>query len=180
MARVIDLSRPIYNDMEVYPGDPAVKVRVVHSLAREGWVLRELVMGSHTGTHVDAFSHMHQEGKTLDEIPLSCFFGKARVVTPGQDLPRGVGLIFAAGRADTGLLDRISAAGPPFVGVGRRGYEFFTVELERQLLARAIVTYSGLVNVDKLPRDAEFMFYGFPLKIQEGDGSPVRAVAVVG
>ena len=170
--RVIDLTRPIQSGMEVYPGDPEVVVEVVHTYESNTWVLRKLTMGSHTGTHVDAFSHMHKDGETLEEIPLERFFGKARLVFPNQPLPARMGLIF---REEVGLdrLAAILAAQPPFVGGP------ITAELERALLKNEIVTFTGLINVDQLPADKEFMFYGFPLRIKDGDGSPVRAVAII-
>ena len=46
------------------------------------------------------------------------------------------------------------------------------VDLERKLLQSGILTITDLVNMDKLPEDKEFMFYGVPLKIKDGDGSP--------
>ncbi|WP_254611184.1 cyclase family protein [Paenibacillus sp. JMULE4] len=60
--RVIDLSETIMDGMTVYPGDPEVKVEVVHTREEHTWELRQLTLGTHTGTHVDAFSHMHQGG----------------------------------------------------------------------------------------------------------------------
>lgn len=44
-------------------------------------------MGSHTGTHVDAYSHMHKGKETLDEIPLERFFGKALRIKLGDGFP---------------------------------------------------------------------------------------------
>jgi len=37
-------------------------------------------MGSHQGTHVDAMSHFVEGGKMVDEMPLTWFYGPARVV----------------------------------------------------------------------------------------------------
>ena len=37
----------------------------------------------------------------------------------------------------------------------------------------------NLCNLNKLLKD-EFMFFGFPLKIRKGSGSPIRAVAIIG
>jgi kynurenine formamidase len=39
--------------------------------------------------------------------------------------------------------------------------------------------FEWLVNLDKLVGKGEFMFYGVPLKLKNGSGSPVRAFAVV-
>ncbi|MFC3773670.1 cyclase family protein [Paenibacillus sp. GCM10012303] len=171
--RVIDLSIPITDGMPVYPGDPEVKVKVAHTYERHNWELRQLSMGSHTGTHVDAPSHMHPGAATLDELPLERFFGTSRVVRIEDPAwPEGRGLFFAE---TVGLecLDRFAALQPPFVG-GE-----LSEELERALLAIGIVTYTGLQGLERLPVGTDFMFYGFPLRIAGGDGSPVRAVAVV-
>ncbi|HJZ39156.1 MAG TPA: cyclase family protein [Bacteroidales bacterium] len=50
--------------------------------------------------------------------------------------------------------------------------------VHRILLSQGMVLIENLVNVDSLP-ELGFTFYCFPLKIKEGDGSPVRAVAAV-
>ncbi|WP_274649536.1 cyclase family protein [Paenibacillus humicola] len=169
---VIDLSFPIADGMPVYPGDPEVKVKVAHTYERQTWELRELSMGSHTGTHVDAPSHMHPGAATLDELPLERFFGKSRAVRiddPAWPECRGLFFTEAAGLE---CFDRLAALRPPFVG-GE-----LSEELERSLLGINIVTYTGLQGLDRLPVNTNFMFYGFPLRIAGGDGSPVRAVAV--
>lgn len=171
--KVIDLSLPIAEGMSVYPGDPEVKVKIAHTYDSHTWELRELTMGSHTGTHVDAPSHMHPGGATLDELPPERFFGITRAVSVDQpNWPEDKGLLFPD---EVGLecVDRIVASQPLFVG-GE-----LTEELERALLSHGIITYTRLQGLDQLPLDTDFMFYGFPLRIAGGDGSPVRAVAVV-
>jgi kynurenine formamidase len=45
---------------------------------------------------------------------------------------------------------------------------------------RGITHYEWLVNLEELIGKGEFMFYGPPLKIDNGSGSPVRAWAVLG
>ncbi len=169
--KVIDLSASIYTNMDVYEGDPRVKIDIVHTYEKNSWELRELKMGSHTGTHVDAFSHMHKNMATLDEIPIERFFGRARLVKPSQDFPENIGLFF---REEVGveLLEKIISSNPGFVGGD------IEEELERELLAREIITYTGLVNLDLIAINKDFTFYGLPLKIESGDGSPVRALAI--
>jgi len=39
--------------------------------------------------------------------------------------------------------------------------------------------YEWLVNLEELVGQGEFMFYGIPLRIRRGSGSPVRAMAVI-
>lgn len=45
------------------------------------------------------------------------------------------------------------------------------------LCEKEIPSIYSLVNTDKLPK--QFIFSAFPLKIKDGDGSPVRAVAII-
>ncbi len=170
--RIIDLSMPLYTGMEVFPGDPKVKIEVVHTYESKTWELRNLQLGSHTGTHVDAFSHMIQGEESIDKIPLENFMGKAQLVNINEAWPKNLGLLFAQ-KIGIQELETILEANPRFVGGN------LTEELERELLKEKIITYTGLVHLDLLPRGRQFMFYGFPLKIRDGDGSPVRAVAVL-
>ena len=170
--KIIDLSLSLETNMNIFPGDPTVKIEVVQSYEENSWELRNLSLGTHTGTHVDAFSHMHKGKESLDDIPLDRFFGKAKVVNNSQNWPPNIGLLFIQ---EIGIekLEKIIISNPGFVG-GK-----ITEELERALLAKNIITYTGLINLELIPEDIEFMFYGLPLKIKSGDGSPVRAIAVI-
>ena len=170
---VIDLSKSLSTGMEIYPGDPEVDISVAQDLSETGWEVRRLAMGSHTGTHVDAFSHSASGGSSLDHIPLHRFAGEARRIRPDQPLPQDVGMIFDH-HIPVQREGEILAARPPFIGgLG------LDEDIERRLLAAGILTFDGLTNLDALPLDAPFTFCGFPLKIAEGDGSPIRAVALV-
>lgn len=169
---VIDLTKPLYTGMPVFPGDPEVEIETVHTQEKEGWELRTVKFGSHTGTHVDAFSHMHKGKATLDEIPLERFCGDAQVVQLGQEWPVGLGLFFKE-TVGVECLDKILAAKPRFVGGD------LSEELEHALLEEEIITYTDLINLNRLPLHTTFTFFGLPLKIKEGDGSPVRAVAIL-
>jgi len=170
--KIIDLSLTIYNGMQTFPGDPEVCINVVHNYQEHTWQLRNLSFGSHTGTHVDAFSHMDPQGGTLDQISLEHFFGRAVAVERIDVLPVLTGLIFIK---DIGIeaLNAILSAKPPFVG------GLISQKLERKLLENKIVTYTNLTNLELLPVNKEFLFSGLPLKIKDGDGSPVRAVAIL-
>ncbi len=169
---VLDLSQPIYAGMEVYPGDPEVRITVDHSYGTHGWLLRRITFGSHTGTHVDASSHMDPDGLTLSDLPPDRFFGEAVLTKAGEEFPEGIGLLFL-GEIGLGNLEEILAARPRFVGGA------MDEKLERELLRAGVVTYTGLVNLERLPRDRRFTFFGLPLPLRDGDGSPVRAVALI-
>ena len=175
--KIIDLTQTLYDKMPVYPGDPAVRIKQVHKLKKEGWRLRYLQFSSHVGTHVDAFSHMDVNGQALDEMPLIKFMGSAMRVALNSRWPEKIGLAFVKIKLDLVLFPKIKATQPPFILVNQDCE--FPVELERRLLQNKIVTITDLVNLEKLPTGKKFMFYGLPLKIKDGDGSPIRAVAVI-
>jgi kynurenine formamidase len=46
------------------------------------------------------------------------------------------------------------------------------------LLSHGLILIENLVNLESLPKQ-EFTFSCLPLKIKNGDGSPVRAVGIV-
>ncbi|MBX2860660.1 MAG: cyclase family protein [Vampirovibrio sp.] len=80
-----DVTLPIEDGMIVWPGDPPVQVRCALDVASgDPATVRQLTMGSHTGTHVDAFSHFKTNGQTLDAMELSVYIGKALMI----DLPK--------------------------------------------------------------------------------------------
>lgn len=170
--KVIDLSRPLYSGMAIYPGDPEVNIDLVHTHEENGWELRKLNLGTHTGTHVDAFSHMHKEKASLDEISIENFFGEAQVVWVEKDWPKNKGLFFTE-KIDMAYFGKLIDAHPKFVG-GE-----LTEELERALLKEEIITYTDLIHLESIPKHTTFTFYGLPLNIQNGDGSPVRAIAIL-
>ncbi len=169
---IIDLTKAIKSGMEIYPSDPEVSIDIVKTIEEDGWELRNMNFGTHTGTHVDAFSHMLKGGKSIDDMPLNSFFGPAKKVSNNSILPRNIGLIFE-GEIDINSFKKIVNANPKFVA-GK-----IDENLQKELLKMEIITYTDLINIEKLPTDKEFMFYGIPLKISEGDGSPVRAFAIV-
>jgi arylformamidase len=63
--------------MPVFPGTKPPQLIPVHTVASSGFAEKLLSMYSHTGTHMDAPSHMLDQGRTLDTYPVSYFYGKA-------------------------------------------------------------------------------------------------------
>jgi arylformamidase len=62
-----------------WPGDPPVIIDAEKTIARDGFAVSSICMGSHTGTHVDAPRHLLEEGDSIERIPLDTFIGKAFV-----------------------------------------------------------------------------------------------------
>src|SRR2546427_9967696 len=81
--------------MTVYRGNPAVRIRPVMTLEKDGVRVSELRLGSHTGTHVDPPGHFINGGKGIDRVDLERFIGPAWAA----DLRREKGGIGAVDRA---------------------------------------------------------------------------------
>ena len=179
--KIIDLTQTIYEGMPVFPGDPAVKIEKVQTIDIEGWDLQTLLLSSHLGTHVNMPSHMIKDGKTLDNFSIDKFCGKAvifngkLIIDNGKWTGEPKGVIFREQNIDDRLANLIIERKPLFVGLAEN--HEFDIEIEKKLLEHEIISFENLANCEQLPD--EFTFYGLPLKIKEGNGSPVRAIAII-
>jgi kynurenine formamidase len=85
MLEIIDLSQEIFTGMPVFPGLPEVAISV--HVSHEQWdgitdsnivspAVNRLELGEHTGTHVDAISHMARQyrDQSIDRMPLTMFY----------------------------------------------------------------------------------------------------------
>jgi kynurenine formamidase len=78
--RFIDLTHPLRDGLPGFPSDPQLRVEPYLTMQRTSCNLSRISMGSHQGTHVDAMWHFVADGKRIDEMPLSWFYGPARVI----------------------------------------------------------------------------------------------------
>jgi len=80
MPAHVDLTQPIEDGMQTYPGDPAVSVTDHATHAADGYHVESLSCGSHTGTHIDAPRHTEPDGDPLSAFSLDRFvFDAVRV-----------------------------------------------------------------------------------------------------
>ncbi|HEY6237808.1 MAG TPA: cyclase family protein [Thermoplasmata archaeon] len=204
--RSIDISTPISEGMAVFPGDPPVRVRRTHSVARgDPYNLSSLEMGSHTGTHVDPPSHFLDGGATADELDLSVLNGPCRVVeTSGTSTLVGAREVAEIPEVAERVLWKTSnssrwARGEAFFA----DYVSLDVGAAEALLARRV----RLVGIDALSIESDptgkypvhhrllgagtlileglrldgvpaglYELRCLPLRLQGGDGGPARAV----
>lgn len=75
--RIIDITRPLSDKTVSYPGDKPPQF-----LQRDAglYLISDLVMNSHSGTHIDAPVHYLKTGDTIDTIPLDHLIGPCRVI----------------------------------------------------------------------------------------------------
>jgi kynurenine formamidase/ketosteroid isomerase-like protein len=102
----IDLSVPLGSGMPVYPGDPDVRISPALTVGTDGANVLSLVLGSHSGTHVDAPLHVNDAWAPLDSMPTAQFDGPVELADVRDAGPGGV---ITAGRL-SGL--RRAATGP--------------------------------------------------------------------
>jgi kynurenine formamidase len=88
IRRIVDLSVPVGPGTPVYPGDPVPRSQVHSTIARDGFNLLRLDLGSQTGTHVDAPYHFAEDGARVDELDLALFAGPGVVVDVRGLAPR--------------------------------------------------------------------------------------------
>ncbi|MDO5028028.1 MAG: cyclase family protein [Bacillota bacterium] len=169
--KIIDLGKELYQGMEVFPGDPDFEIGEIHTIDSHGWNLSTIKIGLHTGSHLDAPYHMDPKGKTIDQIPLTNTVCQALKTKNLDKVKENLGLIIDF-PLDQDQVEKLLKLRPSFVGGD------LDQEVERRLLQAGIITYTDLENIDLLPYDQIFLFVGQPLKIRNGDGSPVRPLAI--
>ena len=77
--KIYDISQEVFS-CQVYTGDPAPEKQVLSSIEKgDLYNLTAFSMCAHNGTHIDAPFHFIRDGKTVDEICLDAFVGKAYV-----------------------------------------------------------------------------------------------------
>lgn len=208
MARVpklLDVSVPLADGIPVYPGNPAFELHPIKRIAEGGSSNNSrLVMGTHSGTHVDAPRHFFDGAAGVDELPLNLLLGRARVV----EIQRRGGIsaadLEAAGlREDIRVLFRTSNSAlwnaPSFhedythltesgarylveQGVKVVGVDYLSVEqfkkpgapAHRTLLSAGVIIIEGLNLSDAEP--GMYEMYCLPLRIPGADGAPARVV----
>jgi len=79
---IIDLTMPLQEGMQTFPTHwhPFVEITQLGRHGIENRETRKLILGTHTGTHIDAPRHFISGGATVDEIPLEQLVGPASVL----------------------------------------------------------------------------------------------------
>jgi arylformamidase len=79
-AKIIDLTQLLNEKITVYPDTAPPTFNVTSTVDKDGYREHQISMLSHSGTHVDAPSHILQHGRSLDQFPLDKFIGRAVVI----------------------------------------------------------------------------------------------------
>lgn len=192
---IIDISLPIGPDTPVWPGDPPVLVEPVARIeAGDPADVSRLVLGTHTGTHVDPPAHFVPGTATVDALPLDVLVGPA-VVAPfpvgpidpvaleSRSLPEGTTRVLLQTAGDAGALTPDGARWLVERGVRLVGADTLSIEpasddypVHRILLGAGVVIVEGLDLSAVVP--GAYQLVCLPLRIVGGDGAPARAVLI--
>jgi len=205
---IIDVSRPIFTGMPIYPRNPPVEIAPAKSIARgDSSNVSLLTLGSHTGTHVDAPLHMSEGAAGVDAVPLDAMIGPAVVI----DIPDDVRAIGAAELRDrigshTRVLLR-SRNSARFASTGKFEEDFTylapdgaSLLVERKVVlvgvdALSVEQYhaghhrshdtllqAGVAIIEGLALEnvaaGEYQLVCLPLRIRGCDGAPARVVLI--
>jgi len=131
--------------MPVWPGDSEPQFREKTSVEETGYSVHAMLLSDHTGTHLDAPSHVIQGGTTLDGIPLETLIGRAALldltakgakdVINREDIEQWADRLEPGGRVlvKTGWDRRFNS--PAFY----EDFPCFTLEAARYLVSRRII-----------------------------------------
>ncbi|RPJ71633.1 MAG: cyclase family protein [Acidobacteria bacterium] len=201
----IDVSVPIRPGMPQWPGDQPLDVRSDTDVERgDEYSSSRASLGWHTGTHMDAPGHFVRGGARIDRFPPETGIGPARVVgirhrklvtaaeLKAHAIRRGERILFRT--RNTGLW-REGSFQHDFVAIAEDaallltdrqvrlvGIDYLSVDpFESQakpahhlLLGAGIWVVEGL-NLAAAP-PGRYDLICLPLRIENGDGSPVRAL----
>ena len=204
--KVIDISRTIQADMEMYPGDAGPQITKVSGLDEgDSYNTSRITLGTHTGTHVDPPLHLIRDGAGIDRLPMNTLVGNARVldlssinrpIEAGDIGPLEAGeiILLKGDLGDSGSSGDPGTSGGAYltavcarylvdIGIKTIGTDAISIgaldeeyEVHHTLLDARIVVIEGLEMPDVEAGD--YFLVCLPLKIANGDGGPARAVLI--
>lgn len=204
-ARLIDISRPLQPSLAVWPGDTPFRKEAKQVLAEGDTVnLTTLTVSAHIGTHVDAPYHFDENGRHMDEVDLSAYWGPAQVVTVSKssgpltpddftryDLSLAPRLLVhspASGRDETVFHPEFAYPSPELADLlGDHGILLYGADGpsmdasdSKHLPGHHALHRNGILILEGLDLshtpDGLYELAALPLPVVGGDGSPVRAV----
>ena len=190
--RYVDITRTISAGMRKYPSDPDVEINRFKSLDKgDSCNLHRLVMGSHTGTHIDAPRHILKKGKSIEHVypeDLMCkvFVAdvkklKVKNFSKKSNVNKVRGIVLKNDRRGLTIQEAKMLLGQNIhlVGTERMSIERASDKshpVHRLLLGNNVTIIEGL-DLRKA-KTGYCKLLCLPLKIKNGDGAPARAFLV--
>lgn len=178
--KFVDISQKITDGMQVWPGDPKVRIVPFASVPSEGYSLHEISMGTHSGTHVDFPGHILEGNRN---IPcLEAMIGPCIVASKEKAAklalrakPTVERLIVKGEMPDIFCLRQLVGNGLKLIGVESQSVDGGNrLDLHILLLEAGVVIIEGLAlqNASEGPA----FLIALPLSIDAPDGAPARVI----
>jgi len=202
---VIDLTHPISGSLPVYfPWHPATALEQTATYAEHRCVVRRLSIGTHSGTHIDAPSHIFEGMHAMDGYDPAVWYLNAQVLDFAPRAPRkeitaadlkrkkvkrGGAVILKTGWDEFFGREDYYSTYPPLSLDGARylvdlkvravaADTPFSFDVHKVLLRQGIPLITNLNNTRQL-KSGTVRLIAAPLLIKDGDGAPARVLAVV-
>ena len=80
--KIVDLTFPIKEGMLTFPSrnHPSVSISLMGQIKKDGRQTHKIVIGTHTGTHIDAPAHFLENGLTIDKLNPGILIGPAHII----------------------------------------------------------------------------------------------------
>lgn len=188
--KYLDISRTIAIGMKKYPTDPLVEIVQAKSLDRgDSCNLNKLVLGSHTGTHIDAPRHVFKKGYGVESIKLKnlicdaylfdingfsekMFLRKLAMKTVRGVILKNAKRGLTVEEAKIFIRNNIKVIGTDEMSIEKGSDKSHPVH--RLLLSNGITIIESLDLRRTKPGYCRLLC--LPLKIKNGDGAPARAI----
>ncbi|MEA3190196.1 MAG: arylformamidase [Thermoplasmata archaeon] len=200
---ILDISPLVSPRIAVWPGDVPYTSRKSATLGPAGGIdLGDMHTTYHVGAHTDAPRHYKLGAADAASVPLEPYVGPCQVVQVRARRGKRFGLVdlaqqvtaprvlfktgtfpdphawntdFAAPEPE--LLDALAARGVVLVGFDTPSTDLFD---SKDLAAHQRLAKHGMMNLEGLVLDhvapGDYTLVALPLKLQDADASPVRAV----
>ncbi|VVB66207.1 Kynurenine formamidase [Candidatus Gugararchaeum adminiculabundum] len=195
--KIIDLALPLNERTPVFPGTPKPKFEQLASIEKDGWNEQKFTITTQIGTHIDAPFHMLASGKKLHEIPLENLCGEAVVIDARgetseskKSIPPNLAqvkpgdiVLFCTGanakaQIGTQTARELIKKKIKLFGIDSPSPDSSPYEIHHLFFQNNIPIVENLTNLEKLI-DKRFFCCILPLKLENSDGAPCRAIGVL-
>jgi len=201
--KIIDISLNIHSGMAIYPGNPEPRFEEIETQTS---YISKIILGTHTGTHLDSPRHIYKNRIGIDKIDLKKLIGNCRVLDLTKSnfsikkeelekfkIKKGERILVKTKNSLRGFsyfyddyifLSPESAKFLANKKISLFGIDSLSVKQKGspdnrphiELLKNNIPIFEGL-DLSKVKPGAYF-FIGLPIKLKNLDGAPARAVLI--
>lgn len=206
MKKFIDITTTFKSNMPLWPSSEPFKFQVLRNHEEHNVQVSKIEMNLHTGTHVDSPKHFVREGVDIADMDLSQFMGDVLVVdcpnvskidqsvVVDLNLPQNLKKIIFKTSNSTNKSDKfnehyvalttdaanwLSKRGIELIGIDAPSIELYhgrDYVTHQVLLKQNMAILEGLNLAEVNP--GNYYLIALPLKIQDAEASPVRAILV--